>query len=76
MGLYFTTAGPFFILYIAWPWKANINENVQPPFGGETVTKYCAILFVNIGKYMNLCNNNNHTLFFNAFLFNRSLKNY
>ena len=32
------------LLYMAWPFNTNINENVQPPF-------------------MNLCNNNDETLF-------------
>ena len=62
------------LLYMAWPWNMNIDENGQSPVGCETVTKYSAILFVNLGEYMlTLCNNTDQTLFFNALTFTRFL---
>ena len=50
---------------MAWPWYMNINENVQPPVDCEMVTKYCAILFINLGEFrFNLCNDKDQTFFF------------
>ena len=31
--------------------ERDINENIQPPVGCETLTQYSAILFVNLGEY-------------------------
>ena len=49
---------------MVWHWNRNSNENIQPPVDLETVTKYSAILFVNLGEYIpfNLCNNNNKNI--------------
>ena len=44
--LHYTTA--YLLLYIAWLWKTNINENIQSPVGCETETKYSAALFVSL----------------------------
>ena len=58
---------------MAWPRNINIGETVDR----ETVTKYSAILFVNLGEYiLTLCNNTDQTLFFNALTFTRSLVRY
>ena len=40
------------LLYMAWPWNRNINENGHPPVACETATKYSAILFNNLGEYI------------------------
>ena len=57
---------------MAWPWNMNINENVQPPVDCEMVTKYSAILFVNLGEFrLSLCNDKDQTLFLDALTFER-----
>ena len=37
-------------IYLAWPWKTNINVNVQLPVDFETTTKNSAILFVYLSE--------------------------
>ena len=50
-----------------------IKPNLVNHLLTETATKYSAILFVNLGEYIiYLCNNNDQTLFSNAFTLAKS----
>ena len=72
--LHYMIADPFIGLIMAWPWNMNINENVQPHVDCEMATKYCAILFINLGEYIVESCNNDQTLFFKELTFARFLR--
>ena len=48
--LFMTTDLFVAFIYLAWPWEANINVNVQPPVECEMATKNSALLFVNLSE--------------------------
>ena len=39
------------LLYMYWPCKTNINENVQPYVDRETTINIVLYLFANLGEY-------------------------
>ena len=61
------------LLYSAWPWEMDNNENDQSGVGCERMIKDSPIYFAMLVNILsNLCKNCDQTLFFNAFTFARS----